>query len=1035
MIPAPPKLSDLPAGTQLRAGMGYATVLPEIDFETYSPAGFVWNAATGKFDAPQKGAKKGLKTVGAAVYSEHPDAEVLCLAYNLKDGAGPGLWFPGEPLPLRLLGHVMRGGLIEAWNSMFEYWIWNNVCVPKYNFVPLPQNQLRCAQAKARAFALPAHLADAGSVLNTAQQKDKEGKRLLNKFSIPRNPTKRDARWRILPCEDPADAMCLYRYCLQDIATEAELSSLCPDLIPSELEFWLIDQRINARGVQLDREMIDSCIQVVEAAHKKYNAIVASITWGDVKSISEIQKLRAWLETENIYTDTLDSADVTRLLSDPHISPNAREVLAIREMLGSAAVKKVYTMRNIMTRQGRAHDLFAYHGAHTGRAAGRALQPQNFPKSGPQVARCFDKKCGRHFDPGLLICPWCGCFSLRNQVKWSGGAIEDALETLRPGSLDLAEWYFGNAIELVSGILRGLIISAPGKDIICSDYSAIEAVVLAELAGETWQQEVFRTHGKIYESTASKVTGIPLDTILMHLAETGEHHAARAIGKTASLACFTPDTLVLTDRGYVPIKDVLLTDRLWDGIEWVNHEGSIYKGERDVIKLDGIEVTPDHPINLKNSWKAASLLASNANMLCRALEIGSENLPFFVANGSPDSIGSELNAPVTLNRIGCHRRIYDPESLLGAMYALKKNLLIASKNIIGVMRKLCQTMSTVVDYVIGYHRLSVDVTMKRTKLLLATGGAGSRFLPNGETIGASFYDIFKRSRGGITRIWRWTEPTLTAITPPGIFDSLREEKTRSISEASHPCKRESNFSKPVYDIVNAGRRHRFTIKTNSGHLLVHNSGYQGWINAWIAFGALEFMNEDEIKTAILAWREANQNIVEFWGGQRRYWTSEYYGVEGAAIQAILTPGKEYTCRSVSFVMQGDALYCRLPSGRYLTYHRPRLRPSERRSNELALSFEGFDSISGWCRRDTWGGRLVENITQAVARDILAHAIVALERSGYPVVLHVHDEIVSEIPENWGSIDEFESIMSTMPSWAGGWPVKAVGGYRAKRYRK
>jgi DNA polymerase len=139
-------------------------------------------------------------------------------------------------------------------------------------------------------------------------------------------------------------------------------------------------------------------------------------------------------------------------------------------------------------------------------------------------------------------------------------------------------------------------------------------------------------------------------------------------------------------------------------------------------------------------------------------------------------------------------------------------------------------------------------------------------------------------------------------------------------------------------------------------------------------------------------------------------------------------------------MRGDILYCRLLSGRCIVYHKPRLRPSDRKQDTFSLSYEGWNTNPkygkyGWVRMDTYGGKLCENIIQGVARDILAHAIVNLERANYRVVLHVHDEIVCEIPELFGSIDEFESIMSILPAWAADWPIKAQGGWRAKRYTK
>jgi DNA polymerase len=434
-------------------------------------------------------------------------------------------------------------------------------------------------------------------------------------------------------------------------------------------------------------------------------------------------------------------------------------------------------------------------------------------------------------------------------------------------------------------------VAAKGHDLICSDYSSIEAVVIAALAGEQWRMDVFNTHGKIYEMSASKVVGIPLDEILAHKATTGSHHSSRKLGKVMELACLAPDALVLTDRGYVPLIDVTASDRVWDGQEWVAHGGVVDRGRREVIDIDGVSMTPDHLVlEVEDIWTSAYLLARFNPFLKRALAKGGENIPTF-------------------------------------------------------------------------------------------------------------------------------------------------EK---------PASRPNKFTPDVcsvYDIVNAGPRNRFTVKTNSGHLIVHNCGYQGWVGSMKAFGADEYMTEQEMKDAILAWRAASPKIVEFWGGQERNWQPELYGTEGCFIWAHQNPGRAARLdNGLQFRSNGAAVFIRLLSGRELTYHNVRLAPSPRRAGTLTISYEGWNTNPnngpvGWIRMETWGGRLVENIVQATARDIQWYGIVNLEKAGYPIVLHVYDEDVAEVPKGWGSVEEFEAIMSTMPEWAASWPIKAKGGWRRERYGK
>lgn len=740
------------------AGLGVATELPDMDFETYSEAGAIW---TGEKWTPPPGAKqRGLFAVGSAVYARHPSTEVLTLSYDLKDGRGVRRWRPYLPLPADLFAYLAGGGLIEAHNSSFEEQIWRFVCVPKYGFPPLNPDALRCSMAKARAHGLPGALANLTAVLGTSVQKDDDGKRLLKKFSEPRNPTKADPRLRITPEDDPVDGERLYSYCDTDIASEAEASLRMPDLEGVELEYWLLDQRINRRGVHVDSQGVQDAIAIINQAREAYNAELAAIT-GGIKA-SELQQLKGWLTAQGVYMASMDEDAIDDVLKC-EIPAQARRVLEIRQAVGSASVKKVFAMANQTTSEGRLHNLFNYHGARTGRPTGEGPQPTNLPKAGPPLMLCT--ACGKFHAPAHKACPWCGVLvpPTRKVGEWSHEMAAQVIETMRTRSYSLLEYYYGGAMHAVSGGLRGLFTAAPGHDLICSDFSAIEGVVTAQLAGEEWRLEVFRTHGKIYEMSAAKITGVTFEEMMAYKKETGNHHPMRnKIGKFAELAL----------------------------------------------------------------------------------------------------------------------------------------------------------------------------------------------------------------------------------------------------------------------------------------------GFGGWVNAMAAFGADKFLNPDEMKEAILGWRAASPMIVELWGGQYRGlpWEPggarpELYGLEGAVIKAIMQPGAWQQYRDIAYIKWGDALYCRLPSGRCITYHRPRLTPGEWFGlPTLNITYEGWNSnpkmgAPGWITINTYGGRLTENVVQATARDLQRDAQLRLEAAGYPIVLHIYDENVAEVPEGFGSVEEFETIMATLPDWAAGWPIRAGGGWRGKRYRK
>jgi DNA polymerase bacteriophage-type len=752
------------------------------DFETFSQAGFVWvepneKKALGHWtclpNAPQS--KKGISVVGASVYTEHPTTEVLTLSFDLADGRGLERWRPGMPLPLRLFAHLAAGRAIEAHNAMFERLVWENVCVSRYGFPPLNPYQLRCSMATARVNNFPGGLANLGDVLGLDVRKDRDGKRLLDKFSVPRNPTKADARRRILPEHDPADAERLYEYCNQDVRTEQSAADRMAPMSDDELTFWLVDQEINHRGLGVDRAAVRDCIAVLEQALEQYGEECRAITNG--LAPGQLAEIRGWLAAQGVHVPDMQADTVEMALKRPTMPAAARRVLEIRSLIGSASVKKLYAMEYQCSRDDRLRNLIVHHGARTGRPTGEGPQPLNLPKAGPGLVWCG--ACERPHKPDVDACPWCGVPQppITRKAKWQAAMVPHVLEIMAARSLALVEWYFGDALLAIQGCVRGLFVAAPGHDLIASDYSAIEAVGAAMCAGETWRIDTLRARKDIYLASASQITGVPYDTYVAYAAEHGDHHPDRQkVGKIAELAL----------------------------------------------------------------------------------------------------------------------------------------------------------------------------------------------------------------------------------------------------------------------------------------------GYGGWEGAWRAFDPdADSKSEADITRIIRAWRDASPQIVAMWGGQRTrdpaagYWYDCLYGIEGAVIAAIRSPGTYHTPQpprgvapfpvELGFWMAPDAdgtptLFMRLPSGRLIRYREPEVEPSTKRPGQLAISYMTWNSnpkygALGWVRMPTWGSRIFENAVQAICHDVLRFAILALRAAGYPTVLHVYDEIVVEVPEGLGSVEEVERIMATMPPWAAGWPIRAAGGWRGKRYRK
>jgi len=353
----------LPAYAKIDVGLGTSTVRPSMDCETYSEAGYTIDPHTGKVRGLGPQGKGGLPVVGTPVYAEHPSTEVQCWYYDLKDGRGRRGWCPGTPNPLDLINHIRSGGMIEAWNITFEFWIWNMVCVRRYGWPPLPLNQCQCAMAKSRRHSLPGALANASKVLGTPL-KDKEGSRLIQKLTRPHTPTKKRQAVRWTPATAWDDFALFYKYCDRDVETEDHAAAHIPDLTPYEHRTWQLDQTINARGVQVDTAALDAMLDILGQAERKYNSELFKVTGKVVKAHSELAALQAWLaDTQAVNMPNMQAETITEALEWPHLTAPAKRALQIRAILGSANIKKLRTLKLQVSSDGRLRDQYMFCGA------------------------------------------------------------------------------------------------------------------------------------------------------------------------------------------------------------------------------------------------------------------------------------------------------------------------------------------------------------------------------------------------------------------------------------------------------------------------------------------------------------------------------------------------------------------------------------------------------------------------------------------------------------------------------------------------
>lgn len=448
-----------------------------IDFETYSAC--------------------ELKTAGLDNYANDPTTGVHCLGWAFDDqpvavlGAS-SRWWP--QLPDSIAAHVRAGGEVVAHNAAFEFAIWNKVCVPRYGWPLLSLIQLRCTMAQAYAMSLPGSLEQAALAAGITQKKDTVGARVMMQLAKP----KADGTfWQ--PTDDTGKFAALYRYCAQDVEVERELDGRLMRLSAREQNLWMIDQVINQRGIRVDLPSIDNAIAMVEAEKARLDREMLKATGGAVGKCTEVALLVQWIRNQGVAIEGLAKAEVLDALKTDDMPATVRKALLLRREAARSSTAKLRAMKERASADGRVRGCFQYHGSHTGRWAHRGVQPGNLPR--PRKLSGDDDANVRHIY-----------------------AINDLIARNARDELDML---YGPVMDALADAVRGMIVPDPGHDLIAMDFSAIEARVLAWLAGEEKVLEIFRTHGKIYEHAAAGIYGKPIDAV---------SKAERQIGKVAVLA-------------------------------------------------------------------------------------------------------------------------------------------------------------------------------------------------------------------------------------------------------------------------------------------------------------------------------------------------------------------------------------------------------------------------------------------------------------------------------------------------------------------
>jgi len=642
-----------------------------------------------------------LNDCGVYKYVDSPNFEILLLAYAIDDEPVQIIDLAsGENIPEDIADAIFNKSIIKsAFNAQFE-----RVCLSKHFSTIISPESWHCTMVHAATLGIPGSLDSVSKALGFPLDKQKlyTGKNLIRIFSIPHKTKTADnqvsmlkTQARILPSDRPKEWEQFKTYCKQDVVVEREIYKKLKryPLPPEETQAWYLDQRINDYGLKLDINFVQQAIQI----DKKYTQHLINryqkLGLENPKSVTELKDYLS--EKLGFYVRAITKQTIPELKQTAKDIPEALEALLIREEMAKTSVSKYSKMNEVICSDDRARGLLQFYGAGTGRWAGRLIQVHNLP---------------------------------RNTIK----DLDLARQLVTDGDMEILEMCYPSIPDILSQLIRTAFIPSPGHRFIVSDFSAIEARVIAWLAGETWRLEVFRTHGKIYEASAAKMFKVPIESI-------DKGSPLRQKGKVAELA-------------------------------------------------------------------------------------------------------------------------------------------------------------------LGYQ---------------------------------------------------------------GSIGALRQMDRKWAANAS----------------------------------------------------------EDELQELVNQWREANPKIVKLW-----------YDVEAAAIEATENRSIVELQRGVKFIYEPSFLFIQLPSGRKLAYPKPRLKPHDKYKGKIKITYSGMDANYNWVEIDTYGGKLVENIIQATARDCLRDAMLRLDKAGYKIAFHVHDEVVLDVPIGKGSVKEVTEIMSEPLTWAPDLPLRAEG-FECDYYRK
>ena len=887
---------------------------------------------------------------GSYRYIEDNSTEVLLLTYAFGDEPVKCADLAsGDPWPEEFLAaYDDPDTLLIAHNcSGFEWPLFNRF------LHPLPPERYFDTMHLAAQCGLPQSLGGAGEAigLTEEQAKIKDGRALIRYFCTPCKPTKSNGqRERNLPEHDPEKWTRFKEYAVRDVEAMRTIYHHLEQWMPdaAERRFWALDARINAHGVRIDRKLATNA--VLMDAKNKEELTAEAIALTGMENPKSVSQIKSWLyDQEGKEFPSLNKkvlADVIPALK----SEDAKQFMALRTELSKSSTAKYNAMlRSMSPKDDHVRGCFRFYGANrTGRFAGALVQFQNLSKN---------------YDANLD--------GMRELVK---GGHYTALKVLYDGVADP-----------LSQLVRTAIIPEEGHKILVADFSAIEARVTAWFAGEEWKLQAFRDGQDIYCATASQMFHVP---VVKH----GINGELRQKGKVAELACIAEDELVLTDRGLVPIQNVTLSHRVWDGREWVAHDGVVCRGEKEVVTYGGLTATSDHMVFIEGSDRPVQF-GDAAARGARLLQSGAGGADVLGVKPPDDLTRRESRVYDIINAGTRHRFTVSGVLVHNCGYGGGVNALKAFG-----ADKMGMTDEEMQDVVDKWRDSNANVAAWWKTMENAAVRAVARQVETVDKIGGITFSyengvLFMKLPSG-RRLAYWGAAYGESRFQPG-------RKTLSYMGVNQQTKKWSR------------------VETWGGKLVE---------NCWAA-GALVCTNHGWIPIE----KVARDDLI--WDGFD--WVKHDGAVCRGSQRTMSVDGERCTPDHKIRTTRGwqyakdcgglDRLPVQLPAMYVADHVKTPLTVDPSGREEPVYDLLNCGERHQFVILTRKGPLIVHNCVQATARDVLREAMFALDEQGYQVIAHVHDEcIVTEPITSGRTYEDMAKTMCPDIPWAKGLPLEAAG---------